>query len=134
LNYYYNLSEKLDVVGSAGYAFGFEITPLKVNFNYKILDKISANMGMYFIYDPIYTYYSRGQLIEGTEERTEPAISEFGINFGMSYKLTSTNALTGNYNSLKNDTDNFNGISFGLSFTPIWGATIKQQNQWMRVD
>ena len=130
MNYYYNLSEKLDVVGSAGYAFGFEITPLKVNFNYKILDKISANMGMYFIYDPIYTYYSRGQLIEGTEE----AISEFGINFGMSYKLTSTNALTGNYNSVKNDTDNFNGISFGLSFTPIWGATIKQQNQWMRVD
>ena len=136
MNYYYNLSEKLDVVGSAGYAIGFEITPLKVNFNYKISDKISANIGMgvFFVSDPIYTDYLIGQLIEGREERAEPAISEFGINFGMSYKLTSTIALTGNYNSLKNDTDNFNGISFGLSFTPIWGATIKQQNQWMRVD
>jgi hypothetical protein len=133
LNYYYNLSEKLDVVGSAGYAFGFEITPLKVNFNYKISDKISANLGMgiYIIYDD--TYDARGQLVEDTEKRTEPSKSESGINFGMSYKLTSNIALTGNYNILKNDEADFNGISFGLSFTPFWGATIKQQNQWMRV-
>jgi len=136
LNYCYNLSEKLDVVGSAGYAFGFEIIPLKVNFNCKISNKISANlgMGMYMISDSIYIANSKGQLVEGTEARTEPSKSESGINFGMSYKLTSTIALTGNYNILKNGNTDFNGISFGLTFTPFWGATIKQQNQWMRVD
>ena len=39
LNYNYTLSENLDVVASAGYAFGFEIIPLKANFNYQISDK-----------------------------------------------------------------------------------------------
>ena len=134
LNNYYNLSEKLDVVFSAGYAFGFKIIPLKVNFNYKISDKISANLGMaiYMISDD--TYNSRGQLTEDTEKRTEPSRSESGVNFGMSYKLTSTIALTSNYNILKNDEADLNAISFGLSFTPNWGATIKQQNQSMRLD
>ena len=136
VNYFYNLSKNLDVVGSVGYGFGFEIIPLKVNFNYKISDKISANLGVgnYMISDSIYTANSKGQLVEGTETRTEPSKSESGINFGMSYKLSSTIALTGNYNILKNGDADFNGISFGLSFTPFWGAKIKQQNQWMRVD
>jgi hypothetical protein len=119
LNYNYNLSENLDVVASAGYAFGFEITPLTANLNYKISDNISANIGMgiYMISDSIYSHNSLGQLVEGTEERKEASTNEFGINFGMSYKLTSNIALTGNYNMLKNGYSDFNGISFGLSYT-----------------
>ena len=134
LNYHYNLSEKLDVFFSTAYAFGFKITPLKVNFNFKISDKISTNIGIgiYFITDDIYN--ALGQNIENTEERTEPSKSEAGVNFGMSYKLTSTIALTSDYNMLKNDSNGkINGIS-GLSLTPYWGATIKQQNQWMKLN
>ena len=118
LNYHYNLAEKLDMIGSAGYGIGFEVIPLKANLKYKISDKISANMGMgiYFISDSIYSHNSKGELVEGTEARTEASLNEFGINFGMSYKLTSNIALTGNYNILKNGDYDFNGISFGLSY------------------
>ena len=118
LNYNYNLSENFSLVASTGYAFGFKITPLEASFNYKISDKISANMGMgiYIISDSIYSHNSVGELVEGTEARTEASLNEFGINFGMSYKLTSNIALTGNYNILKNGDHDFNGISFGLSY------------------
>ena len=118
LNYYYNLSENLDIVGYAGYAFGFKVIPLKANFNYKISDKIYANLGIgtYIISDSIYSHNAKGQLVEGTEERLEPAKSEFGINFGMSYQLTSNIALTGNYNMLRDGDYDLNGVSFGLSY------------------
>jgi len=136
LNYFYNLSKNLDVVGSIGYGFGFETIPLKVNFNYKVSNKIllSIGVGIYIISDSIYNANSIGKLVEASGTRTEPSKSESGINFGMSYKLTSNIALTSNYNILKNGDTDFKGISFGLSFTPFWGASIKQQNQWMSVD
>jgi len=118
LNYNYTLSENLDVVAAAGYAFGFEITPLTANLNYKISDKISANIGMgiYIISDSVYSHNSKGVLNEDTEIFEDASLNEFGINFGMSYKLTSTIALTGNYNMIKNGDYDFNGISFGLSY------------------
>jgi len=128
LNYSYTLSESLDVVGSTGYAFGFKVIPLKANFNYKISDKISTNMGMgiYMISDSIYTYNSKGVLNEDTKIREEPSLNEFGINFGMSYKLTSNIALTGNYNMLRNDDYDFNGLSFGLTYTFGYQPKIKE--------
>jgi len=118
LNYNYNISENLDIVGSAGYAFGFKVIPLKANFNYGISDKISANIGMgiYMISDSIYSHNSKGQLVEGTEERTEPSLNEFGINFGMSYELNSNIDLTANFNLVKSGDFDLNGISFGLSY------------------
>ena len=118
LNYNYNISENLDIVGSAGYAFGFKVIPLKANFNYGISDKISANIGMgiYMISDSIYSHNSKGQLVEGTEERTEPSLNEFGINFGMSYELNSNIDLTANFNLVKSGDYDLNGISFGLSY------------------
>ena len=128
LNYSYTLSESLDVVGSTGYAFGFKVIPFKANFNYKISEKISTNMGMgiYMISDSIYTYNSKGVLNEDTKIREESSLNEFGINFGMSYELTSNIALTGNYNMLRNDDYDFNGLSFGLSYTFGYEPKIKE--------
>ena len=83
-------------------------------------------MGIYFISDSIYSHNSKGELVEGTEARTEASLNEFGINFGMSYKLTSNIALTGNYNILKNGDYDFNGISFGLSYTFGYEPKIKE--------
>ena len=118
LNYNYNLSENLDLGASAGYAFGFEIIPLKANFNYKISDKISANMGMgiYIISDSVYRHNSIGLLDEDTEILKDPSLNEFGINFGMSYELNSSIDLTANFNFVKSGDYDFNGISFGLSY------------------
>jgi opacity protein-like surface antigen len=119
VNYSLNLSEKLDLVGSAGYGFGFKVIPLKADFNYGITNKISANLGigMYMISDSVYNINAKGQLVEGTEERKEASTNEFGVNFGLSYQVTPSIALTGNYNVLKNGDYDFNGISFGLSYT-----------------
>ena len=116
LNYNYNLSDNLDMVGSVGYALGFEILPLKANLHYTISDKFSANigMGLYMISDSVYTHNAKGTLIDN--EWTNPSTNEFGVNFGISYSLTSNIALTGNYNMLKNGDYDFNGISFGLSY------------------
>jgi len=95
---------------------GFNIIPLKANLHYTISNKVSANIGMgiYMISDTMYVHNSVGKLVDG--ERTDPSTNEFGLNFGMSYSLTSNIALTGNYNLVKNGNFDFNGISFGLSY------------------
>jgi len=117
-NYSYNVSEKMDVIGSAGYGMGFGVTALKTDLNYGITDKISANlgMGMYMISDSLYEANSVGVLEDGGTERIDPSTNEFGINLGLSYQVTSDISLGFNYNMIKSGDSDFNGMQFGLSY------------------
>ena len=112
LNYTHSLSEKMDVVGSAGYGMGFGVTALKTDLNYGITSKISANVGMgiYMISDDTYETNSSG--VDGAD----PSFNEFGTNLGLSYQVTSAIALGFNYNMIKGGDYDFNGMQFGLSY------------------
>jgi len=115
-NYTYNVSEKIAVVGSAGYGIGFGIIPLKADLNYGITDKISANLGMgiYMISDSTYDVNAVGVVEDGTV--VEGSTNEFGINLGLSYQVTSAISLGFNYNMIKSGDYDFNGMQFGLSY------------------
>ena len=116
VNYSYNLSEDMDVVGSVGYGMGLGVIPMIADFNYGITDKISANfgMGMYMISDD--GYKAVGVLEEGETERTKASTNEFGINLGLGYQVTNSITLGFNYNMVKGGDYGFNGMSFGLSY------------------
>ena len=118
VNYTHSISEKMDVVGSAGYGMGFGVTALKADLNYGITSKISANVGMgiYMISDSTYTENAKGVLEEGAPTRLEASTNEFGINLGLSYQVTSAIALGFNYNMIKGGDYDFNGMQFGLSY------------------
>ena len=117
-NYTYNVSEKIAVVGSAGYGIGFGIIPLKADLNYGITDKISANLGMgiYMISDSTYDANAVGVVEEGSDVEVEGSTNEFGINLGLSYQVTSAISLGFNYNMIKSGDYGFNGMQFGLSY------------------
>jgi len=109
-NYTYNLSEKMDVVGSIGYGIGFGVIPMKADLNYGITGKISANLGMgiYMISDDGYNAIG----VDGEKEST----NEFGLNLGLGYQVTDAITLGFDYNMVKGGDYDFNGISFGLSY------------------
>ena len=117
-NYTYNVSEKMDVVGSVGYGLGFGVLPLKADLSYGITDKISANlgMGMYMISDSTYDANAIGVPEEGSTDAVEGSTTEFGINLGLAYQVTSAISLGFNYNMIKGGDYDFNGMSFGLSY------------------
>ena len=116
-NYTYNLSEKMDVVGSIGYGIGFCVIPMKADLNYGITDKISANlgMGMYMISDSTYDANAIGVAEDGATT-AEGSTNEFGLNLGLSYQVTSAISLGFNYHMIKSGDYDFNGMSFGLSY------------------
>jgi len=117
VNYTYNISEDMDVVGSIGYGFGFSVLPMKADLKYGITDKISANfgMGLYMISDSTYDANAIGVSEDGTTA-TEGSTNEFGMNLGLSYQVTSAISLGFNYNMIKGGDYDFNGMSFGLSY------------------
>jgi opacity protein-like surface antigen len=118
VNYTHNLSEKIDLVGSVGYGMGFDVVPMKVDLNYGITDKISANLGMglYMISDSTYDANAIGVTDEASTDAIEGSTNEFGINLGLSYQITSAISLGFNYNMIKSGDYDFNGMQFGLSY------------------
>jgi len=113
VNYTHNLSEKMDLIGSAGYGLGFGVVPMKVDLNYGITNKFSANLGMgvYMISDETYDTNSKG--VNGEAK----SLNEFGTNLGLSYQLTSDISLGFNYNMIKSGDFDFNGMQFGLAYS-----------------
>lgn len=115
LNYTYNLSEKLDMVGSVGYGMGFGLVPMKLGVSYGIASNISANlgMGMYMITDDSYDPQA------GTigEDEWKGSSNEFGLNFGVNYQMNSIGIGVG-YDMIKGgeDTYTLNAITIGLSY------------------
>ena len=113
LNYTYNLSEKMDLVGSVGYGMGLGILPVKADLNYGITNKISVNLGIgiYMISDDTYETNSSG--VDGEAA----SLNEFGTNVGLSYHLTSDISLGFNSNMIKSGDFDFNGMQFGLAYS-----------------
>jgi len=118
VNYTHNLSEKMDLVGSVGYGMGFGVVPMKADLNYRITNKLSANLGMglYMISDSTYDANAIGVAEEGSTDVVEGSANEFGINLGLSYQVTSAISLGFNYNMIKGGDYDLNGMSFGLSY------------------
>jgi opacity protein-like surface antigen len=119
VNYTHNLSEKMDLVGSVGYGMGFGVVPMKVDLNYGITNKLSANLGMglYMISDSTYDANAIGVAEEGSTDVIEGSTNEFGMNLGLSYQLTSALSLGFNYNMIKSGDYDFNGLQFGLAYS-----------------
>ncbi|MDA1009602.1 MAG: outer membrane beta-barrel protein [Bacteroidetes bacterium] len=119
VSYSYNLSEKMDLVGSVGYGIGFAILPIKADLKYSITNKLSANlgMGMYMISDEVYDANAIGVKEEGSTEAVEGSTNEFGINLGLGYQITSALSLGFNYNMIKSGDYDFNGMQFGLAYS-----------------
>ena len=109
-NYTYNLSENMDVVGSIGYGIGFGVIPMKVDLDYGITDKISANLGM-----GLYMISDDGYNATGVDDE-DASTNEFGLNLGLGYQVTDAITLGFDYNMVKGGDYDFNGMSFGLSY------------------
>ena len=111
LNYTYNLSEKLDMVGSVGYGMGFGLVPMKLGVSYGIASNISANlgMGMYMITDDGYNPTG----VEGEEG----SANEAGYSAGIAYHMNDIGIGLG-YEMIKSDGEiSLNSFTIGLSYS-----------------
>jgi predicted porin len=115
VNYTYNLSEKLDVVGSVGYGMGFALLPIKLSLSYGIASNISANLGMgqYWIKDK--SYRPAGEEGEGYDAANK---KEGGITLGVKYQMDAIGIGLG-YDMIKggDDMTTLNAFTIGLSYS-----------------
>ena len=114
LNYTYNLSKKLDVIGYLGYGLGFELVPIKASLSYGISSSLSANLGMglYMITDDSYVPAE----ITVSDDTWKGSSNEFGLDFGVNYQMDAIGVAVG-YNMIKDyDTKTLNAITLGISY------------------
>jgi hypothetical protein len=109
-----NLSERMDLIGTAGISKGFDYTFISSNLSLELTSNFNLNLGC-----GLYNIDDERWVTNGLDGE-QPSNLDFGLNFGLACQLSETLAVSVRYNIIeeKEDYENgsmsINGLSFGI--------------------
>ncbi|MBT7895479.1 MAG: hypothetical protein HN564_00620 [Flavobacteriales bacterium] len=109
-----NLSERMDLIGTAGISKGFDYTFISSNLSLELTSNFNLSLGggLYNIADKIW--------VTNGLDGEQPSSLDFGLNFGLACQLSETLGVSVRYNIIepKEDYENgsmsINGLAFGI--------------------